>query len=108
MRDDFFDGLEMDDDEENDELQTPDWMGFDDDEQQPEEESDTFDILRQKSARAGSAFDELSDEDTFDNNQSSSSSFSLQGLTPSQRTILAVLLLLNVIVIVVAFVLLIQ
>jgi hypothetical protein len=102
MEDNFFDDLEFDDEE--DELEeTPDWMAFDE-EPEGEGEVDQFDILRQKSARAGSAFDEISEEDPFHDN---SSSFSLQGLTSSQRMILAVLLILNVLVIGTALVLLI-
>ena len=102
MEDDFFDDLELDDVE--DELQeTPDWMAFGGDLDEEEDEPDEFDRLRQKSARAGSAFDDIAEEDPFQEEQGSSF---LQNLTPSQRTILAVLVLLNVIVIGVALVLL--
>ena len=103
MQDDFFDDLDLDDDDELEE--TPDWMDFGTNEVS-DDEPDEFDRLRQKSARAGSAFDEMTEEDPFRGNESRSS-FSLQGLTPSQRTILAVLVLLNVIVIGAAVVLLI-
>lgn len=102
MQDDFFDDLELND--EDDDLEaTPDWMSFDD-EAEVEDEGDQFDMLRQKSARAGSAFDAMSEEDAFGGNQGSSS-FSLAGLTPAQRMILAVLVLLNVVIIGVALVL---
>ena len=102
MQDNSFDDLEFNDEDEEVE-ETPDWMAF---EEEPEgdEEVDEFDVLRQKSARAGSAFDDISEEDPF---RDSSSSFSLQDLTSSQRMILAVLLLLNVLVIGTALVLLI-
>ena len=103
MEDDFFDDLELDDIEEDDLEETPDWMAFGDDPEE-DEESDEFDMLRQKSARAGSAFDDIAEEDPFQEEQSSSF---LEALTPSQRTILAVLVLLNVLVIGTALVLLI-
>jgi hypothetical protein len=102
MQDNLFDDLEFDDEDEDLE-ETPDWMALDE-EPAEEEEVDEFDMLRQKSARAGSAFEDMSEEDPFRDN---SSSFSLQGLTSSQRMILAVLLLLNVLVIGTALVLLI-
>ena len=105
MQDDFFDDLDLDDDDDDELEETPDWMSFGDELEEAEEESDEFDRLRQKSARAGSAFDEIAEEDAF--SEDSDSSFSLDNLTPSQRTILAVLVLLNVIVIGVAVVLLI-
>lgn len=105
MQDDFFDGLDFDDEEDVVE-ERPDWMAFGDDDLDEPDEGDQFDMLRQKSARAGSAFDDMTEEDPFGGNQASSS-FSLQGLTSSQRMILAVLVLLNVIVIGVAVVLLI-
>ena len=101
MRDDL-DDFEFENEEE--ELQeTPEWLGL---EEEPEEDAevDQFDMLRQKSARAGSARDAMTEEDPFRN---SSSSFSLQDLTSSQRMILAVLLVLNVLVIGTALVLLI-
>jgi hypothetical protein len=102
MQDNLFDDLEFDDEDEDLE-ETPDWMALDE-EPVEEEEVDEFDMLRQKSARAGSAFEDMSEEDPFRDN---SSSFSLQGLTSSQRMILAVLLLLNVLIIGTALVLLI-
>jgi hypothetical protein len=102
MQDNLFDDLEFDDEDEDLE-ETPDWMALDE-EPAEEEEVDEFDMLRQKSARAGSSFEDMSEEDPFQDN---SSSFSLQGLTSSQRMILAVLLLLNVLVIGTALVLLI-
>lgn len=103
MQDDFFDDLEFEDEGEEIE-ETPDWMAFGEELEEEEAEVDQFDMLRQKSARAGSAFDDISEEDPFQDN---SPMFSLQGLTSSQRTILVVLLLLNVLVIGTALVLLI-
>ena len=103
MQDDFFDDLDLDDEEDDFEA-TPDWMAFDNDDLDEPDEGDQFDMLRQKSARAGSAFDDMAEEDPFGSNQGSSS-FSLAGLTSSQRMILAVLVLLNVVVIGVALVL---
>lgn len=103
MEDDLFDDLEFED--EADELEeTPDWMAFAEEVDEEDEEVDQFDVLRQKSARAGSAFDDISEEDPFQDN---SPSFSLQHLTSSQRMILVVLLVLNVLVIGTALVLLI-
>ena len=71
MQDNSFDDLEFNDEDEEVE-ETPDWMVF---EEEPEgdEEVDEFDVLRQKSARAGSAFDDISEEDPF---RDSFSSFS--------------------------------
>jgi hypothetical protein len=102
MKDNFYDDPELEDEDEGLE-ETPDWMALNE-EPEGDAEVDEFDMLRQKSARAGSAFDDISEEDPFRDN---SSSFSLQGLTSSQRMILAVLLLLNVLVIGTALVLLI-
>ena len=103
MQDDFFDDLEFEDEGEEIE-ETPDWMAFGEELEEEDAEVDQFDMLRQKSARAGSAFDDMSEEDPFQDN---SPMFSLQSLTSSQRTILVVLLLLNVLVIGTALVLLI-
>lgn len=99
MQDDFFDDLEMDDEDELEAV--PDWMSLDDVDEDTGD-VDEFDMLRQKSARAGSAMEEISEPDPFNDNNSS---FSLQGLTSSQRTILAVLVVLNLLVIVTAVVL---
>jgi hypothetical protein len=79
-------------------------MAFGEELEEEDAEVDQFDMLRQKSARAGSAFDDMSEEDPFQDN---TSMFSLENLTASQRTILVVLLLLNVLVIGTALVLLI-
>ena len=105
MQDDFFDDLDFEDEEDGLE-ETPDWMDLGDDLDE-EEESDEFDRLRQKSARAGSAFDDIEEEDPFQQEEQGSA-LSLQGLTPQQRMILAVLVLLNVIVIAIAVVLFLQ
>ena len=105
MQDDFFDDLDLEDEDDDDGFEeTPDWMAFGDDDLEEGEESDEFDVLRQKSARAGSAFDDIAEEDPFQ--ETESSSFSLQDLSPSQRMILAVLVLLNVVVIGIGVVLL--
>ncbi len=92
MQDDFFDSF--DDEEEGDEV--PDWMTpIAEDEDGFEEEDGDFDMLRQKSARAGSAYDEIPEEDEFADD---SAGFSLDSFTPGQRLILVILLLLIVIV----------
>lgn len=54
-----------------------------------------FDQLRQRSARASSAYDDVELE------ENGGSGFSLSLLTPGQRLVLAILLLLNVIVIII-------
>jgi hypothetical protein len=83
----------------------PDWLGdlegIEDEEEGPppvmdEEGADEFDQLRQRSARASSAY-----EDVEIDEGGGSSGFSLSLLTPGQRLVLAVLLLLNVIVIII-------
>lgn len=66
-------------------------------EPQPEPE-DEFDALRQRSARVSSAYDDLSLEEE----EGSGGGFSLEQFTPPQRLILALLVLLNVVVGVVA------
>lgn len=90
MQDNFFDDFE----EEEEEEEVPNWMSPDDD--GGDEATDEFDMLRRKSARAGSAYEALPEDEFTD---SGSSGFSLQALTPTQRLIVAVLVLLNVIVI---------
>jgi hypothetical protein len=89
MQDDFFDDFEEEEEE------VPDWMGGIDSDDDGDGTSDEFDMLRRKSARAGSAYEDLP-QDEFAN--SGSSGFSLQGLTPTQRLIIALLVLLFVIV----------
>ncbi len=59
------------------------------------EEFDEFEELRQRSARAGTAYEEV---DFADDASSQGSAFSLNQFTPGQRMILAILVLLNVIV----------
>jgi hypothetical protein len=97
MTDDFISSFRADDDfddEPGEEL--PDWIG-DTAEGADEygDEEDSFDRLRQKSARTGAAYDEMD----LDDNENEG--LSLSHLSPQQRAILAVLLVLNVIVIVV-------
>lgn len=58
-------------------------------------EFDEFEELRQRSARAGTSYEDVELEE---GNAGGSSAFSLNQFTPGQRMVLAVLLLLNVIV----------
>jgi hypothetical protein len=82
------------DDEPGDDL--PDWIeGTSPDEADLFDDADEFDHLRAKSARSGSTYDEMDMDD------GSNEGLSLSHLTPPQRVILAVLLLLDVAVIVV-------
>jgi hypothetical protein len=98
MTDDFISSFrserDFDDEPEGD---LPDWI----EETEPEgadifDEEDEFDQLRVKSARTGSTYDEMDLAD-----EGRSEGLSLSHLTPPQRVILAVLLLLDVVVIVV-------
>lgn len=82
----------------------PDWLGdlegIEDEEEGPppvmaEEGEDEFDQLRQRSARASTAYEDVEIE------EGGGGGFSLSLLTPGQRLVLAVLLLLNVIVIII-------
>lgn len=57
-------------------------------------DADDFDRLRQQSARASSSYDDL----TLEEDSRSSGGFALNQFTPSQRLILAILVLLNVVV----------
>lgn len=82
MADDFSD-LGQDEDQE----EIPDWTEQGGD--------DPFDQLRRKSARSGAMHDEMAEDDEFFES-SSSLSFSLSNFTPTQRLILAVLILLDV------------
>ena len=77
----------------------PDWIqDLTDEEQeveeQPGDDLDDFDRLRQQSARASSAYDDL----TLEEETGSSGGFSLSAFTPGQRLVLAVLVFLNVVV----------
>ena len=77
----------------------PDMSAFTEDE--VEESEDEFDRLRRKSSRTGSMFDDMEGDDEAIAGDSSGSSFafSLSNFSTSQRLILAVLLLLDVLVI---------
>lgn len=103
MTDDFISSFRSERDFDDDpEEELPGWIDdFATDEDDAfGEDGDDFDQLRRKSARTGSAFDDMElDDDT------ASESISLSHLTPSQRVVLAVLLLLNVVVIVVGILL---
>jgi hypothetical protein len=82
MTDDFS-NLRQDEDQE----EIPDWTEQGGD--------DAFDQLRRKSARTGAMHDEMAEDEEFFES-SSSLSFSLGNFTPTQRLILAVLILLDV------------
>jgi hypothetical protein len=112
MTDDFISSFRSDrdfDDEPEEDL--PEWVGglspdevddlddFGEREVDFSDREDDFDQLRRKSARTGAAYDEMALEDDNGN-------ISLSHLTPPQRLILAILLLLNVIVITVGVLLL--
>ena len=93
---DFFSDL---DDSPEDDL--PDWVQDLSPLEEDDSEDDAFDQLRQKSARAGSAFDGLDEgeEEMDEPAPSGNRSSMLSGLTPGQRLILILLVFLNVIVI---------
>jgi hypothetical protein len=113
MTDDFISSFRSDrdfDDEPEEDL--PEWVGglgpddvddlddFGERQVDFSDREDDFDQLRRKSARTGAAYDEMALEDDDNGN------ISLSHLTPPQRLVLAVLLLLNVIVITVGVLLL--
>jgi hypothetical protein len=110
MTDDFISSFRSDrdfDDEPEEDL--PEWVGdltpdelddFGERQVDFSDRDDDFDQLRRKSARTGAAYDEMALEDDDSGN------ISLSHLTPPQRLILAILLLLNVIVITVGVLLL--
>ena len=75
----------------------PDWiqdLGDDDGGAAEGEGEDEFDRLRQQTVRASSAYDDM----TLEEESSGGGGLSLNQLTPGQRLVLAVLLLLNVLV----------
>jgi hypothetical protein len=110
MTDDFVSSFRSDrdfDDEPEEDL--PEWVGdltpdelddFGERQVDFSDREDDFDQLRRKSARTGAAYDEMALEDDDSGN------ISLSHLTPPQRLVLAILLLLNVIVITVGVLLL--
>ena len=77
--------------------EAPDWVRDIAAEDETESEDDSFDQLRRKSARAGAASEGTVMEDEGDSN---GAGLSLSHLSPPQRLILAVLLLLDVVVII--------
>jgi hypothetical protein len=96
MTDDFISSFRSErdfDDEPEEDL--PDWIGdvAPDEADAFADEEDNFDQLRRKSARTGSIYDDMDDDN--------SEGLSLNHLSPSQRVILAGLLFLDVIVIIV-------
>ena len=84
--------------EEFEEADQPDYSFF-------EEEDDTFDQLRQRSARSGSAFDEEMEwvDDDEDNSGGRRSTMSLGNFTPGQRVILALLFVLDIVMVLIGF-----
>lgn len=56
---------------------------------------DEFDVLRQKTVRSGSTFDDM--DTSVDDEFSSSSGFSLSNFTTSQKLILLALLMLDIV-----------
>jgi hypothetical protein len=104
MTDDFISSFRSErdfDDDFDDDL--PEWIGDTEPEDEAEaafDEEDDFDQLRRKSARASATYDDI-ETDVDDEGEG----ISLSHLSPSQRLVLAVLLLLNVIVITVGILL---
>lgn len=99
MTDDFISSFRSErdfDDEPEEDL--PEWIGDMDaddvDDFEAGDGDDDFDQLRRKSARTGAAYDEMTLDDDGDGG-----GISLSQVSPPQRLILAILLLLNVIVI---------
>lgn len=105
MTDDFISSFRSErnfDDDFDDDL--PEWIGDTEPEDEVEAgfgEEDDFDQLRRKSARASATYDDIEMDDVDDEREG----LSLSHLSPPQRLVLAVLLLLNVIVITVGILL---
>ncbi len=104
MTDDFISDFraqqDFDDDDFDDDL--PEWLddiadeeieSFAEEVPAEEEEEDDFDQLRRKSARTSATYEEMELDDE------SESGLSIRQLSPVQRLLLAILLLLNVVVI---------